>query len=118
LKPSAQATRDDRLFGVALGETYGAKLVIAHRIEAAAKKAGTQQPLEAPRAALRDLVVPLRDAERAGDRKKFGELRKKAIDAWTALAEQYRALATTPEMKARFDVELEQALNRTTHHHM
>ena len=26
LKPPAHPTRDDRLFGVALGETYGAKL--------------------------------------------------------------------------------------------
>ena len=118
LKPPAHPMRDDRLFGVALGETYGAKLPTAHRIERDAARAGTQQPLQSPRVALRALVPKLREADRAGDRTKFDELRKETIDAWSALVVQYHALAATPELKARFDVELEQALGNVSHHHM
>ena len=66
---------------------------------------------------LRELVSQLRDAQRAGDAKKFDALRKKFIESWNVLADQYRALAKTPEMKARFDYELSQALDRP-HKHM
>ena len=40
------------------------------------------------------------------------------IDAWTALAAEYRAVAPTAEMRARFDLELDQALGTVAHHHM
>jgi hypothetical protein len=118
LTPPAHAMKEDRLFGIALGETYGAKLVTAHRIDRDARVAGTRPQLESRRAVLRALVPQLREAERAGDRKKFADLREKTIDAWNALAETYRTLAMTPEIKARFDVDLEQALGTMSHHHM
>jgi hypothetical protein len=117
LEPPAHAMADERLLGVALGESYGAKLVIAHRIDDMAARAGKNQPLIERRAALSALVPQLRDAQRANDTRKFDALRKKTIDAWNALADEYRAAAPTPEMKARFDVELKDAVE-TTHHHM
>jgi len=40
------------------------------------------------------------------------------IDAWNALAAEYRAVAPTPELKARFDVELQHALGMVSHDHM
>ncbi|MDB4877968.1 MAG: hypothetical protein JWM41_4414 [Gemmatimonadetes bacterium] len=117
LEPPAHAMADERLLGVALGESYGAKLVIAHRIDDMAQRAGKNQPLIEKRAALRALVPQLREAQRANDTRKFDALRKKTIDAWNALADEYRAAAPTPEMRARFDVELKEAVE-TMHHHM
>ena len=64
------------------------------------------------------LVPQLRDAERSGDAAKMQAARKKMIDAWSALAAEYRALAPTAEMKARFDLELDQAQGVVAHHHM
>jgi hypothetical protein len=117
LKPPTHAMRDERLFGVALGESYGARLVAAHRISIMADKAGTDA-LDAHRATLRTLATQLRDAERANDAPKFKATQKKVLDEWNALAAEYRRLAPTPEMKARFDLELDQALGTVAHHHM
>ncbi len=116
LTPPARLTSDDRLFAVALGETYGAKLFVAHRIDRDAAKAGTRSRLDEKRSALRQIVPQLRDAQRARDATKFGVLRKQLIDAWGALADEYRAVAATPEMRTRFDVELGQALGAHVHH--
>jgi len=118
LKPPAKPTRDDRLFAVALGETYGAKLPEAHRIEREAAMAGTVSLLQQNRAALRELVPQLVAAEKAGDKAKFESLRKKALSTWSALVSTYKALADTPEKKARFDAELEMVLaGPEAHHH-
>ncbi|MFI5310412.1 MAG: hypothetical protein ACHQQ3_04200 [Gemmatimonadales bacterium] len=117
LKPPAMPTKDDRLFAVALGETYGAKLPEAHRIEREASLAGTVGLLQQYRQALRELVPQLQAAEKANDKPKFEALRKKAISAWSSLVSTYHALATSPEMKARFDIELEQVLGGPEMHH-
>jgi hypothetical protein len=117
LTPPAHAMADDRRFGIALGETYGAKLVVAHHIDALAARANKNQGLLDKRAALSALLPRLRDAQRANDPRAFAALRTKMLDAWNALANEYRAAAPTPEMKTRFDVELEEAL-MTAHHHM
>jgi hypothetical protein len=118
LKPPTHATRDDRLLGVALGETYGARLVAAHLIDRALNRAGTKSSLDQRRAAIRATVPQLRDAERSGDASKVQAAQKKTIDAWNALASEYRAVAPTPEMRARFDLELDQAQGVVAHHHM
>jgi hypothetical protein len=118
LKPPTHATRDDRLLGVALGESYGAELVAAHLIDRALTRAGTKTSLEKDRADLRALVSPLRDAERGGDSSKVQAARKRLLDAWTTLAAEYRRVAPTAEMKARFDLELDQATGAMAHHHM
>jgi hypothetical protein len=118
LKPPLHATKDDRLLGVALGETYGARLVAVHLIDRALGKTAPSPTLDQRRAALRATVPQLRDAERSGDAAKIQAARKKTIDAWNALAAEYRALAPTAEMKARFDLELDQAQGLVAHHHM
>ena len=110
LKPPAHPTREDRLFGVALGETYGAKLPEAHRIDHEAQAAGTIEVLGTHRAALRELVPQLRDAEKSGDKAKFEALRKKTISTYNALLAAYRALASSPQIKSRLDVELAEIL--------
>ena len=117
LKPPEHPTRDDRQFGVALGETYGAKLPEAHRIDREATVAGTATLLHTHRSALRDLVPQLVEAERKGDKMKFESLRKKTLSTWSALVSTYHALAPTPEIKARFDIELEAVLAGPEMHH-
>lgn len=118
LKAPVNATRDDRLFGLALGESYGAKLPIAHRIEFDAKRAGKASSLETQRAKLRALVPQLRDAERVGNAAKVATLRKSAVDAYGAIAAEYRALSPSPEIRTRYDAEFAQALGDAGHHHM
>ncbi|MGQ0650149.1 MAG: hypothetical protein ACT4P7_21570 [Gemmatimonadaceae bacterium] len=121
LESPASPSRDDRLFGVALGETYGAKLFIAHRIERDLRRKNLTPEglsrLQELRTAMRELVPQLRAAERDGDTKRFDTLRKKLVEGWSAIADQYRGLALTPGMRARFDLELTQALDRP-HKHM
>jgi hypothetical protein len=120
LKAPTSASRDDRLFGVALGETFGAKLFIAHRIERDLRRQGNTEglaKLQALRTPMRELVPQLRDAERAGDNAKYDAVRKKLVASWNTIADQYRALALTPEIRARFDLELARALERP-HSHM
>src|ERR1019366_3763240 len=86
--------------------TYGAKLPEAHRIDHEAQVAGMISVLGTQRAALRELVPQLLEAERAGDKVKFEAVRKKTISTYNALLSAYRALASTPQIKSRLDVEL------------
>ena len=117
LRPPEHPSRDDRLFGVALGETYGAKLPQAHRIDRVAQRAGTAQQLTLHRDAIRAVLPQLRDAEKRGDTVKFTVLRKQAVESWAALVAAYHALAPTPQIAKRFDLELAQILGQETHHH-
>jgi hypothetical protein len=110
LKPPAHPTRDDRLFGVALGETYGAMLPEAHRINHEAQAAGTVSVLQTHRVALRALVPQLLAAEGNGDQAKFDALRKKTVSTYNDLLSAYRALASSPQIKSRLDVELAEIL--------
>jgi hypothetical protein len=106
LKPPVHPDREDRLFGIALGETYGALLPEGHRIDHEARAAGTIEALSTQRAALRALVPQLIAAEKAGDQAKFDALKKKTISTYNTLLSAYRGLASTPQIKSRLDVEL------------
>jgi hypothetical protein len=118
LKLPTHVTRDDRLVGLALGETYGAKLPIAHRIELEAKRTGKTGSLDAPRAKLKEIASNMKAAEKAGDDKKVASLRRSAIDEYNEIAADYRSMAATPELKSRYDAELDMALDGMGHHHM
>ena len=121
LKAPENATRDDRQFAIALGETYGAKLFASYRIIRDLVRQDTAhaglKKLESLRVPMRELVPQLRAAEAKKDTKKFAALRKQLIDQYGVLANEYRALATTPEIKAQFDHGLATALERP-HKHM
>jgi hypothetical protein len=118
LKPPTHVTRDDRLVGLALGETYGAMLPIARRIELEAKRSGKAGALDTPRAKLRETESSMKAAEKAGDTKKVAALRKDAIAQYNILADVYRSLAPSAELKARYDAELDMSLDGMGHHHM
>jgi hypothetical protein len=110
LKPPAHPTRDDRLFGVALGETYGALLPEGHRIDHEARAGGTIDSLTKQRTALKALVPKLLEAEKKGDSAKFDALRKQAISTYNTLFSAYLALASTPQIASRLKVELEEMI--------
>jgi hypothetical protein len=113
LKPPAKPNRDDRLFGIALGETYGALLPEAHRIDHEARAAGTIEALNSQRGALRALVPQLVATEKAGDQAKFDALRKKVISTYNTLFSAYTGLASTPQIASRLKEELDEMVGDT-----
>ena len=110
LKPPAKPNHDDRLFGIALGETYGALLPEGHRIDHEARTAGTIEVLSAQRQALKALVPQLVAAEKAGEQAKFDVLRKKTISTYNTLFAAYTGLASTPQIASRLKEELAENL--------
>lgn len=118
LTAPTHASHDDRLFGLALGESYGAKLPIARRIEFEATRDGKTTTLSDHRAKLRDLVTQLRAAQRANDAARFQSLRKNAIDEYGAIAAEYRRLSPSEQLRARYDAEYDMALDGMSHNHM
>ncbi len=109
--------RDNRLFGVALGETYGAKLPMAIRIDAEAARDGADSALVRHRAAMRGVVRELQDAEQRRDGARFGKARAALLAEWTALYDAYQALAKSPQIRERLVTELSQLLGDSAHHH-
>jgi hypothetical protein len=108
--------RDERLFAVAVGESYGARLITAALIERYTATAGKPHKLATYRAAMRDLVGELRAAEQRGDTKAYDATKKKVLANWAKLVDEYHSLAPTPQIRQRFDTELEQLLGAEHHH--
>jgi len=57
-------------------------------------------------------------AERGGDAGKLAALRNSMLAAWEDMAAAYRAVARSPEISARFDVEVRQSTGEVKHKHM
>jgi hypothetical protein len=115
LRPPSHFMRDERLFAVALGESYGARLLAAAYIERYTAFANKSSKIADYRATMRGLVADLVAAERKGDTKQYDVVRQKVLANWSAMVDEYHALAPTPQIRARFDTELEQIL--ASHHH-
>jgi hypothetical protein len=107
--------RDERLFAIALGESYGARLMTAAIIERYTARAGRAHKLDVHRATMRGHVRDLLAAEQKGDAKAYDAARKRVLATWTLLLDEYHAIAPTPQIRKRFDTELEQLLG--AHHH-
>jgi hypothetical protein len=65
---------------------------------------------------MRGLVGDLLAAEKKGDAKAFEATKKKVLATWASIAAEYRAIAPTPQIRQRFDAELEQLLGNAHHH--
>lgn len=117
LKPPAQFMREDRLFAIALSESYGARLMQAALIERYATTAGKQTKLATYRSSIRDITSDLVAAEHAGDAKRYAADKQRILSAWKQLVDEYHAAAATPQIRAQFDAELESMLG-AEHHHM
>jgi hypothetical protein len=106
-----------RTFGLALAETYGARLPAAHRITREAGRTGKRGILQGPRDSIRALVPKLREAEQKGDTVAFAALRSGAMAQWALLLKHYDELAPTAEIKKRLGIEVAQATGESAHHH-
>ncbi|HEY9226612.1 MAG TPA: hypothetical protein VIP11_08205 [Gemmatimonadaceae bacterium] len=116
LKTPSHFMRDERLFAVALGEAYGARLMTGALIERYTATAAKPHKLETYRATMRGLARELLAAEQKGDTKQYDAVRKRVLATWAVLADEYRAAAPTAQIRQRFDVELEQLLAGGHHH--
>lgn len=116
LKPPSHFMRDERLFAIAIGESYGARLMTAGYMERYLATEGKSTKLDAYRATMRSLVRELAAAEQKGDAKQYDATRKKVLATWALIVDEYHAVAPTPQIRARFDAELEQLLGAEHHH--
>lgn len=116
LRPPAHFTSDDRLFAIALGQSYGARLITAAYIERHAAAANRATKIDSLRATMRGLVDDLRAAERAGDTTRYAAARRKVMTTWSGFVDEYRAISPTSQLRAEFDKELESMLMAMHHH--
>jgi hypothetical protein len=116
LKPPAQFMRDERLFAIALGEAYGARLTTAAYIERYVATSGRETKLATHRATMRGLARELLAAEGKGDAKQYEAVRTRVLATWATIVDEYHAIAPTPQIRQRFDIELEQLLGSAHHH--
>lgn len=116
LTPPSHFMRDERLFAVALGESYGARLLTAAYIERYTATAGRASKVDSLRAAMRSIIVELVAAERKKDAKQYDGARMRVLATWSAMVDEYHTLAPTPQIRSRFDTELEETIS-VSHHH-
>ena len=115
LTPPHHFMRDERLFAVAIGESYGARLITAALIERYTATAGASSRIPELRAEMRKHVTELRTAEQAGDSKRYDAARQNALGTWEKMVDEYHALSPTPQIRKRFDEELQQLLAASGH---
>jgi hypothetical protein len=116
LKTPPRFGRDERLLSIAIGESYGARLMTAALIERYTTTAGTPTKLAEHRATMRARVGELLAAEQKGDAKAYDAARKKVLATWEIIVKEYHAVAPTPQLAKRFDTELQQMLGAEHHH--
>jgi hypothetical protein len=97
--------RPTRALGLALGESYGAKLPYARLVESVSELPRLRDSLEAHRAVIRSLVPALR----AGGPGRAAA-RDRAIKEWEALRRLYLAGAPSAEVRAQLEREVRLAL--------
>lgn len=108
---------EDRTLGLALAETYGARLPAGHRITREAGRTGKRGVLQAPRDSIKALIPRLRESEAKGDSVAYNSLRSAVLAQWSELMKRYDELAPTPEIRKRLGIEVAQATGEAAHHH-
>ncbi len=103
-----------RALALALGETYGARMGYARRVEFT-DGGPYAAPLETHREAIRALIPALKEAQAEDDRAAFDELTARAIAEWEELRRLYEAMAPTPEVRAQVERQHREALGIAEH---
>ncbi len=116
LSTPARAHRT-RALGLALGESYGARLPYARLVEHLARMRGLADSLADHRGRLARLVPQLAAAERAGNRARARALADRAIAEGEALARLDAAAAPTPTLRTQLARERAIALGEDDRHH-
>ncbi len=109
--------RRTRALGLALAETYGARLPYARLVEAASTMPRLGDSLAAHRAVLRQLVSPLAAAARARDQVRWNAFADRAIREWEALRHLYMEAAPSPAIRSQLEREDAEALGEEHHLH-
>ena len=106
-----------RALGLALGETYGARMPYARLVESVSPMAGLADSLAIHRTALRQLVPQLKAADQAGNRRQFNVLATHAIGEWESLRRLYAEAAPSDAVKAQLERQDAMVLGEAPHSH-
>jgi hypothetical protein len=109
--------RQTRALGLALAETYDARLPYCRLVEVIASTPALRDSLAADRARLRELVPRLAAAERARDQARWTVVANQAIRVEESLLDRYAAAAPSPAIRAQLELERALALGEMAHHH-
>jgi hypothetical protein len=105
-----------RQLALALGETYGARMPYARRVDILNNDPNLTQAAEALRREIAEVIPTLRHAEQAGDTAAYEAAAAKARAAWERLSAVYEQMAPSPEMRAELRRQHRMALGETGHH--
>ena len=105
-----------RALALALGESYGARMPYARRLEFINEDESLARAVAAHRAVIAKLVPQLVSAEQQGNRAAFDRLAGEAVAEWHLLRAVYESMAPTPEMLTQLKREHGMALGTETHH--
>lgn len=108
--------RTMRALGMALGETYDARLPVANRIMRQNTNAAMADSVAGRRAAIRGLIPALKAAESSGDRRAYEGVAGQIIAEWEALLGLYGRMAATPQLQAQVGRANERVLTVSAHH--
>jgi hypothetical protein len=109
--------RRTRALGLALGESYGARMSYARLVESVSTLPRLGDSLAAHRARLRALVPELARSEKAGDRVRWNTLADRAVREWEALRRLYARAAPSPEIALQLERQHAKALGEAGHAH-
>ncbi len=112
---TADAVRRVRALGLALGETYGARMAYARRVETLNEDSQLAEQLASHRAVLTELVPGIIE-ERSTPGPTPGPAERRAVAEWEAIQELYRRMAPTQQVRAQLDRQHATALGDRHHH--
>lgn len=112
-----QRSRRTRALGLALGETYGARMSYSRLIETVSTMPHLADSLAVHRRALTELAPQLVAAEKAGNRGHWNGLADRAIREWESLRRLYGLAAASDAIRAQLEMEHGRVLGEEGHHH-
>ncbi len=108
--------RAARALGLALAETYGARMPVANRVHRETRDTTLRDLVAARRVAIAALIPALKQAQTAGDRSAYEQVAARAVAEWEALLELYKRMAPTPQLQAQVGRAHERMLTVSAHH--
>ena len=105
-----------RVLALALGESYGARMPYARRLEFINEDESLAHAVATHRAVIATLVPQLVSAEQQGNRAAFDRLAGEAVAEWQLLRAVYESMAPTSETLTQLKREHGMALGTETRH--
>ena len=108
--------RAARTLGLALAETYGARMPVANRVYRETRDTTLRDSVAVRRAAIAALIPALKQAQTAGDRSAYDQVATRAVAEWEALLGLYKRMAPTPQLQTQVGRAHERMLTVSAHH--